>query len=254
MLLKDYLKQYKDKFDQIALSAAEHEDAVSLEGSNKERVKQLSQAYRDFLDILMTLNPNTQDDIIFVVNTRDDFADEECDNLLPYIFNKNELEKHTIEPWEYVPDVNNLSADEAEQFIEALIQKESRLTSYGFEFSPWSDWLGLTVDEESFKRNGIEESIASILYEMTFNGFTEKQQDERRRKLQDSVEEAERLAALPEEERNKHYVSLKDVCESFGITDDRTEEERRADKLRLHKNIIINHNRQIEAMSKYVSK
>ena len=47
--------------------------------------------------------------------------------------------------------------------------------SYALEFSPWSSWLAMEVDEESLAKCGEVDFIAHCLWEMTFFGYEEKE-------------------------------------------------------------------------------
>ena len=115
--------------------------------------------------------------------------------------------------------------------------------SYAYEFSEWSEILGYTVNEDNIARYNKNAFIASILWEMTFNGMNEESQVERREELKASADEVERLMQLPEEEREKHFVSFDDVLKQWEeeypeLKDTRTEEEKEADMLQVWKNSI----------------
>lgn len=46
--------------------------------------------------------------------------------------------------------------------------------SQGLEFTPWRKWLGMDISQKSLEDFSKQEIIVHCLYEMTFEGFSEK--------------------------------------------------------------------------------
>lgn len=61
---------------------------------------------------------------------------------------------------------------------------------YGLDFSSWSSWLGLYVDEKLFEQFSYADIITHSLWEMTFHGFSEGLIQDKKDKLIKRVEEA----------------------------------------------------------------
>ena len=59
--------------------------------------------------------------------------------------------------------------------------------------------------------------LASVIFEMTFFGFDEKQAEQERKKLKESLVEMEQLDSLPPEEREKNTYTLEEVRKELGI-------------------------------------
>lgn len=62
-------------------------------------------------------------------------------------------------------------------------------TSYGLSFTPWSEWMGMKVSDETVASFSPEQICAHCLYEMTFYGFEEETIERRWKELLDSAEE-----------------------------------------------------------------
>ena len=54
------------------------------------------------------------------------------------------------------------------------------------EFTPWSKWLGMEVDEHTLEKYAETDIIAHCLYEMTFFGFTQEDIKVAEEKITDS--------------------------------------------------------------------
>lgn len=54
---------------------------------------------------------------------------------------------------------------------------------YALELAPWSDWLGMTVDDVIFDYMSEEEFLARCMYTMSFFGFNESERDKRAKEL-----------------------------------------------------------------------
>jgi len=108
-----------------------------------------------------------------------------------------------------LPDDEEIPDDKIEQCTRELPRR--RPSGYAFEFSEWSRVLGWEVDLGNVERCGEADFLAVVLNEMTFNGFLEESQEERREEMKTQVEEVDRIMQLPKEEREKHFVKAEDV-------------------------------------------
>lgn len=59
-----------------------------------------------------------------------------------------------------------------EEKLKDMVQCKPLIQVWGFEFSDWKEVLGYHVHDKSIKRYGLERCMASILFEMTYCGFS----------------------------------------------------------------------------------
>lgn len=111
--------------------------------------------------------------------------------------------------------------------------------------------LGYEVDEYSVSEFGAPCMLANVIYEMTFFGFTKKQVDRGREKLEESLAEAEKIDKLPLEEREKYYIPAEKVFEELGYRDERTDEEKRK---KWRREILYNQLQKYLAVKRYMEK
>lgn len=69
--------------------------------------------------------------------------------------------------------------------------KEGDENSYSLSFTPWTEWLGMVVCQETMKAFPASQIVANCLLEMTFFGFTEEQRKREEASLEESIKEAE---------------------------------------------------------------
>ena len=119
-----------------------------------------------------------------------------------------------------------------------------------FEFSEWKEILGWEVDPENVRECGEAEFVAYVLYEMSFNGVYEEDQQERRDELFGRVEELEEIMKLPEEERKGRFVPAKDLFKDW--KDERTEEEKEAERTALRREIAWNMKSEAQALERFL--
>lgn len=104
---------------------------------------------------------------------------------------------------------------------------DGSINSYGYEFSPWKDVLGAEVflsNAESYDKDAF---VADILWELSFNGYTEEDQEERREELDKAIRETEKIRSMPKEERAKHLHSLDKIRDEFGWEKPSEEEQKK---------------------------
>ena len=231
MNLYTYFKTHPNEVESAINYMAERETHVYTgEPYTKEEQDDfrlaLTHLVRDFAG--MTPNQESSDSVILFIR-RYDALDDEMELLTESnVFRKEDLMNYPVSKEILGLDAHAMSTEE----INALFEKMKALpfiTSYGYEFSPWEDWLGLDIDEDSLNACGTDEGLTDVLREMTFNGFTRESQDERRAELEESASHFDELMAMDEEERKEHLISWEEVKKDLGFEDTRTPEEKQRD-------------------------
>ena len=65
---------------------------------------------------------------------------------------------------------------------------KSKRQGYAIEYSPWEEWLGMEIEAwTTFSYSEID-IVCHCLWEMTWNGFTQEDVDEKNKELIDRVE------------------------------------------------------------------
>lgn len=144
-------------------------------------------SYRKVFDKLKLMTPKTDKNMILVVATQ-----------------KDELEKNEYTYY----DVTGYS-------------KEDK-TFYAIEFTPWEDWLGMTVPIKNVEELGEVVYVGECLREMTFISYDEE----------DIKGEIDALNALTEKIKSgeEKTYPIEDLFKEFNYVDERTEEEKEADE------------------------
>ena len=133
-----------------------------------------------------------------------------------------------------IPPIESVNLDNAKDTVKKLTS-EHILTSYGYEFSDWEEILPVRVIPGNVDRVGLNSFAADILWEMSFNGFDEESQSERKEELEKSMQECDEIRQLPEEERAKHYhpVDIDSLYKDLGI-EPPTPEEREMESKKMY--------------------
>ena len=87
-------------------------------------------------------------------------------------------------------------------------QNEEEMYSQAIEFTPWRQWLGMTISEESLSAFTELEIIAHCLFELTFVGF---EVDEIQEKLEDINKDVEDYKSMTDEEKKANTTSIEDL-------------------------------------------
>jgi len=82
--------------------------------------------------------------------------------------------------------------------------------SLAIEFTPWNEWLGMDIDENTLQDFTELEIIAHCLYEMTFMGFEEAEIQAEMDRLKGIIDEYKNMS---EEEKKANTKSLDDLLE-----------------------------------------
>ena len=183
--------------------------------------KKLAEKIREFVDMLCGLTPeeNTEELFVAMIYWEDGRESVDADLVKKVDFEKIMDLIPSLQPvMDPVPE--DATKMEYRQIIDDL--DAIRITTYGYEFSPWEDILGIEVEMRTVAYYGIQPFLSEVLYELSFNGMTEEQQEERRRNLDAAIAECEEIKNLPEEERKTCYEIMEDV---FGEEDDASDRE-----------------------------
>lgn len=136
-------------------------------------------------EIIKMKNKNSINDSVFIIDfTYDDLPFEEsiCEKMLDnYCYKKEDiLNKFKID--EIVEKNIDVSKYSYEKFLE-LLHNRPHIPSYSAEFCPWEDVIFDDIWDGSIKEFGIDTCAASILYEITFSGYKNRQIKKRQKKL-----------------------------------------------------------------------
>ena len=88
--------------------------------------------------------------------------------------------------------------------------------SLALEFTPWDEWLGMSVDQSSLDDFSSYEIICYCLHEMTLVSFN---QEEIKNELDRIKQAADDYKNMTEEEKNKNSMSLEDLMNKFNLDD-----------------------------------
>ena len=110
------------------------------------------------------------------------------------------------------------------------------IESFAYEYEPWDKILGYIVPPHIIGSPMQYIFTASVLYEMTFFGYDEKELDRERKELEENVEEIEQFKSLPPEQQKEQLESFEEFEREFGLNDNRTNEEKEHDMFVMKKN------------------
>lgn len=240
MVVKDLIKKVDiDKqVELICLNRESYEKPY-----DKDKVKCIQ---NNFINKLLSLEPKkTNDSIIIFEKYWDGFSDEPIKEYVgPKLYKKEDLilflkdikeNDLPLREQEFNENMDSLT-------LKSLVEKFPTFpNAYAFEFELWEEILGYEVYEKNLNSFDLQECIYKILFEMSFNGFDEESQQERRDELTETIKHNEELMALPEEERSKHFKSFEEVKEHLKLKFDwkePSEEEKERDNRRIWFNIL----------------
>jgi hypothetical protein len=141
--------------------------------------KKNSSGYQDVFEKLKIISPEDTDLSIVVAHCRDEFDGEE-----------------------YV--------DVSGKYLNPKTDEQA--FSQAIEFTPWKEWLGMTIDQESLDHFSEIEIIAHCLHEMTFAGFDEENIQDEIKRIKDIHEDYQNMT---EEEKKANTTSLDEFLKDF---------------------------------------
>jgi hypothetical protein len=147
-----------------------------------------SSGYQDVFEKLMFMSPEDSAISIVVANCKDEFDGEE-----------------------YV--------DVSGKYLHP--KTEEQTFSQAIEFTPWQEWLGMAIHQESLDHFSELEIIAHCLYEMTFVGFEEENIHEEMNLIKDISEDYKNMT---DEEKEANTTSLDELLKNLKPDDNKEEE------------------------------
>ena len=184
-----------------------------------KRRKQLIATMKEMLNIEAKIN---HDNMLIVIKLKDEADDS--DKAID-IYDCFQSEKSTIS------------------------EKQSDADRYAIDLCAWEIILGSDVCRESISQYGAGTVVATIIYEMTFVGWTKADTDKEIENLNKICEEIDEEI---DDGKTEKGMSVEDFLKEVGYEDTRTEEEKETQKQKMLKNaqenqiIFINFLKNIE--------
>ena len=88
--------------------------------------------------------------------------------------------------------------------------------SLALEFTPWAEWLGMSIDQECIDSFSELEIICHCLHEMTFMGFSPEEIDN---EWQIIKKRADDLKHMTKEEKEKNSMTLEELKKKYKYKD-----------------------------------
>ena len=215
-----------------------------------------AQRFYDFLDTLLAKTPvKTDDDIVIC----EPVYDSDCGLYYSSTVISAKDLKEDFRVLDFFEELNGIDADSiSDETALALLEKQDELfekgreffgdeqsgsfpghiESFAYEYEPWDKILGYIVPPHIIGSHMQYIFTASVLYEMTFFGYDEKELDKERKELEESIEEIEQFKSLPPEQQKDQLESIEDFEREFGFNDNRTDEEKEHDLFVMRKDGI----------------
>ena len=209
-----------------------------------------------FLDTLLAKTPvRTDDDIVICEPIYDSRAGLYYSST---VISATDL-KENFRVLDFFEELDGVAADSiSDETALALLEKQDELfekgreflgdkltgsfpghiESFAYEYEPWDKILGYIVPPHIIGSPMQYIFTASVLYEMTFFGYDEKELDKEHKELEESIEEIEQFKSLPPEQQKEQLESFEDLEREFGFTDNRTDEEKEHDLFAMRKDGI----------------
>ena len=209
-----------------------------------------------FLDTLLAKTPvRTDDDIVICEPIYDSRAGLYYSST---VISATDL-KENFRVLDFFEELDGVAADSiSDETALALLEKQDELfekgreflgdkltgsfpghiESFAYEYEPWDKILGYIVPPHIIGSPMQYIFTASVLYEMTFFGYDEKDLDKERKEIEESIEEIEQFKSLLLEQQKEQLESFEDLEREFGFTDNRTDEEKEHDLFVMRKDGI----------------
>lgn len=84
--------------------------------------------------------------------------------------------------------------------------------SLALEFTPWEEWLGMDVDEQSLLEFSASELICHCLYEMTFISFDQKKIQIEMGRIRSEIDEVKNM---PEVDQKRNLISFDEFLKNL---------------------------------------
>ncbi len=124
-----------------------------------------------------------------------------------YILIKNEIDEFDNEEYVDISGYDSLRVATSDNLI---------TESLALEFTPWTKWLGMSIDQESIKSYSSLEIICHCLHEMTFIGFNQKEIDDEWQKIKKTADDIKHMTT---EEKEKNTTTLEELKKKYKYKD-----------------------------------
>lgn len=224
MMLQEILRQVGSQELAQAVCAYHRAADTSAADYDETRCSALVKTYYGFIQVLLGLTPQRHGNYVLLPTGRD------SDTMIAELYDHGEI-RTALEEWHLkkIYTRADLSAFPLSQ-LQTVYQRDKahQPTIYGYTVMPWPEVLAVDVAwPEDFSPADRLRFLASILYEMSFWGFTLEEHRKGMDDLETAAEEARTGQTHPIEELDPDF----DLTPSPAKTDD----EKRAD---LIENII----------------
>lgn len=101
--------------------------------------------------------------------------------------------------------------DDFKHFADRVTEEEAnKEQTFAIEFTPWQEWLGMTVSDETLNNNELTRAdiVAHSFFEMSFISYDEKEIGD---KLDDLKDRVEKVKGMSEEELKKHSINMDEL-------------------------------------------
>lgn len=88
--------------------------------------------------------------------------------------------------------------------------------SLALEFTPWNEWLGMKIDQNSLKNFNQLELICHCLHEITYMGFSQKEIEKEWQKINKTVDDFKHMS---KEEKERSSMTLDELKKEYKYKD-----------------------------------
>lgn len=142
--------------------------------------------YEKVFNELKTLPPIDSEITILISNEIDSFDNENYVNVSGYNPSKNPQ------------SIDNLT------------------DSLALEFTPWNEWIGMKIDQDSLKNFNQLELICHSLHEMTYMGFSQKEIKKEWQKIKKTADD---FIHMSKEEKERSSMTLEELKKKYKYKD-----------------------------------
>ncbi len=124
----------------------------------------------------------------------------------------NIVVKNVIDDFEYEEYVDVSGYDSLK-----VVETKNEITeSLALEFTPWSEWLGMYIDQDSIESFSSYEIICYCLHEMTFFGFNQQEIENEWQKIKSAENEFKHMT---KEEKERSSITLEELKKKYRLRD-----------------------------------
>lgn len=223
MIVKDLLVKCVPE-DVASIITAEQFDIT------EEKRHRVIDVYVKMYQELLGLTPVSTDRVAFGMGWK--FKGKE--DYFVALYEKKEIKEKfkTSISLDSIKNVKEIKREDAED----ILRSYSFPDTYSFLFTPWSEIIGYEVDKENIREFGAEKFLACLLFEISFFGFSEKDIQAEKIKVDELLAEAMKLINkteyISEEEADEDEEDITDALFkdlADGLQDNRSEEEKEED-------------------------